>query len=330
LKTGGVRSSISTSSADQQKVEAQIHTLQQSQDFVVSLLSDKDQMLNAKAKLDQQIERAENAKNNTRTAGDGNNDGSSGSGFHAMDLLPLAAPLAGLLMQQKNADSGITDPTAASASTPAPQQVAGTSFGGNNGSSSATPGTTAGAGAGQQPNSPDHNVGSPVDMYPPASGESLDSGNISRGGEAGGSSSGGFPLSSSAGALGSSGSSSSGGQGGDNARKPAAAKAGDTAGGDDGMMNGGGGGGLTFNGGGSGEAPAGGDEGMKDVLQDMEATLEDSPTGIFAEAEQQAKEAEIESPDSLFPRVRACYVRNLKKGNVLNGLGEKLPEGESD
>jgi hypothetical protein len=311
--------------ADARKVTVQAETLGQSQDFVVSLLKDKEELQNAKTKLEAQKQQAMNAKNNTRTAGDGNND-NSGSGFHPMDLLPLAAPLAGLLMQQKNADSGITDPSTTPDAS-APPQVAGTSFGDNNGSSS-TPGTsTGGAGTGVQPNSPDHSIGSPVDTSPLASDESMDSGDISRAGDpSGGGSSGGFPFSSGSSLLGSSGSSGSGGQSGEDGRKPAAAKA-DAVAGDEGMM-GGGGGGLTFNGAG-GETSAGSD-GMQDVLQDMEATLDDSPTGIFAEAEQKANEAEIESPDSLFPRVRACYVRNLKKGNVLNGLGEKLPEGESD
>jgi hypothetical protein len=110
-------------------------------------------------------------------------------------------------------------------------------------------------------------------------------------------------------------------------RKPASGAA---AASEEGMIGAGGGGGG-YSASSSTDTAAESDGGMKDMLHDMESTLEDVPTGLFAETDHQnaADGVAPENSESLFPRVRACYVRNLKKGFVLNGLGEKLPESDS-
>jgi len=128
-------------------------------------------------------------------------------------------------------------------------------------------------------------------------------------------------------------------QGGDSSsaakRDPSAASAADKK--EDDSLQGIGGGGLGGGGPSSGgsyapppstppvdpAAPAAEDS-MKDLLHDMK----DAADGTVAPGEGSEKAASdiaMES-DDLFPRVRACYVRVLKQGRVLNGLGEPLPE----
>jgi hypothetical protein len=97
---------------------------------------------------------------------------------------------------------------------------------------------------------------------------------------------------------------------------------------DNGFGGGGGGGGLME------EMPAEPSEPMKEVLHDMEAALdgetpswEDGPA--MDESQAEAGGVAGENSGTLFTRVSTCISRNLKKGQVLNGLGEKIEEAES-
>jgi hypothetical protein len=88
------------------------------------------------------------------------------------------------------------------------------------------------------------------------------------------------------------------------------------------------GGGLNYAGGGSstGTSEAAADP-MADMINDMESTVENGfDSNLEGNPSEQGSEIAAEDSDSLFPRVRACHVRALKKGMVLNGLGEKLSE----
>jgi hypothetical protein len=76
-----------------------------------------------------------------------------------------------------------------------------------------------------------------------------------------------------------------------------------------------------------GEEP--GADPMKDLIKDMENVAGGDP-GLdggesFSGGESQAsEESALAAVDGLFPRVRAAYMRSLKRGLVLNGLGEKI------
>jgi hypothetical protein len=302
----------------------QLETLAESQRFIRSLLTEKEKNEAAIRELTDAKENAARNAKNTETADTGTK--SEGSGFSPMSLLPLAAPLAGLLMQQKaQQDSGLSDgltnPTDPYG-TAAPAPLAGTSLEPKPGGSSQLPGSTANT----NPNAPDADMHMPAEAYAGAGESQPLGGDISRSGEGGGSSGmgalGSFSASSGGGSSDFSGAST---ETGTKERKPASAS---SMASEDGMIAAGGGG-MAFGTSSSSDTESG--DGMKDMLQDMEATLEDEPTGLFAEAEQSSSDDGVgpENSEGLFPRVRACYVRNLKKGFVLNGLGEKLPDSES-
>lgn len=300
--------------------EAQIKTLAQSQSFVRALLTDKEKNEAAIRELTQARDNAAKNVKNTKTADDDKTK--KDDGFSPMSLLPLAAPLAGLLMQQKKQDSGLSDPTTPTnpyANQP-PASAAGTSFDSKTGQNPT--GMTIGSSK-----SPETGMNMPAENYAASSG-ALEpfQGDISNGAGDGKSSNmgamGSYSANSGGGSSDSSGASATPGKD----RKPANIGALPPA--EDGLIGAGGGGNFGSH---SAEASAESGSGMKDMLQDMESTLEDSPSGLFAEVENQNSPDGVaaENSESLFPRVRACLVRNLKKGFVLNGLGEKLPESES-
>ena len=65
------------------------------------------------------------------------------------------------------------------------------------------------------------------------------------------------------------------------------------------------------------------EETMKDLLHEMKETAESgSPNGGL---EGDGNSFPM-SEEDLFPRVKACYLRSLKRGKVLNGIGEKISE----
>lgn len=72
--------------------------------------------------------------------------------------------------------------------------------------------------------------------------------------------------------------------------------------------------------------PANPEDSMKDLLHEMKETAEGNVPG----GEVQAGAQDIAmSDEDLFPRVRACYVRVMKAGRILDGLGEKItPENQ--
>ncbi|MGZ6404049.1 MAG: hypothetical protein ACXWTJ_21495, partial [Bdellovibrionota bacterium] len=72
----------------------------------------------------------------------------------------------------------------------------------------------------------------------------------------------------------------------------------------------------------AGAPPANPEDSMKDLLHEMKETAEG---GLDPTKGQQAADIVMDDQD-LFPRVRACYVRVLKQGRVLDGLGEKITE----
>jgi hypothetical protein len=62
---------------------------------------------------------------------------------------------------------------------------------------------------------------------------------------------------------------------------------------------------------------------MNDLLHEMKETAE----GGAANPDAQGIGSDIAmASEDLFPRVRACYVRIMKAGRVLDGLGEKITE----
>ncbi len=101
---------------------------------------------------------------------------------------------------------------------------------------------------------------------------------------------------------------------------------------DDEAMQGIGGGGL--NGGGSSSGPSSApppgadtpataaEDSMKDLLHDMKDAANDTDGKGDGNA-QSGNEPSMNAED-LFPRVRACYVRRLKQGLVMNGLGDRI------
>lgn len=301
--------------------KAQLEALGESQRFIRSLLMDKEKNEAAIRELDQAKAEAQKASKNTRTADGGTK--SSDSGFNPMSLLPLAAPLAGLLMQQKQQSSGLSDPTTPTNpyGNTAPAPLAGTSLDPKSSGSQSIGAKL------ENPQKPDAQMHMPGETYAgdggavePFGGDITNGNGESKSPVLGGA--GSYSANSGGGASDSSGSSSTPGKA---ERKPAS---GTHSAGEEGLIGaGGGGGGYSA----PADTAAEADGGMKDMLQDMEATLEDVPTGLFAEIDQQNSNGGVapENSESLFPRVRACYVRNLKKGFVLNGLGEKLPESDS-
>lgn len=94
---------------------------------------------------------------------------------------------------------------------------------------------------------------------------------------------------------------------------------------------GGGLGGAAFNGSGLPPMPdlsaLGGSDPMKDLLTEMKTAAEEGNAEDSAEegSEEAASEADpaLEA-DSLFTRVSGCLVRNLKRGQVFNGLGDRV------
>jgi hypothetical protein len=71
---------------------------------------------------------------------------------------------------------------------------------------------------------------------------------------------------------------------------------------------------------------------MGDILHDMESTLDSGEfKGVFSEFDDAQQGDGVGSPESgiLFQRVSACVVRALKRGNLLNGLGEKVFDSEN-
>lgn len=319
---GAYKSSTSSITNVKNKADAmaQMNTLAQSQKFVKALMLEEKRNKEAISKLTEARDNAAKNVKETKTATDDKTK--KDDGFSPMSLLPLAAPLASLLMQQKKQDSGLSDsttPTNPYANQP-PASAAGTSFDSKTGQNPT--GMTIGSSK-----SPETGMNMPGENYAASSG-ALEpfQGDISNGAGDGKSSNmgamGSYSANSGGGSSDSSGASATPGKD----RKPANVGALPPA--EDGLIGAGGGGNFGSH---SAEASAESGSGMKDMLQDMESTLEDSPAGLFAEVENQNSPDGVaaENSESLFPRVRACLVRNLKKGFVLNGLGEKLPESES-
>ena len=328
-----------TDSVSKQEPKAFGHVLaiRNRTDFISSLISQDKDLANYKLSLENHKQKAEVAKNSlgpgTDTGGNdgganGNGDGNStgstadqkspGSGFDPSSLMGLAGPLMGLLAPKPKApESGLSSP-AASSTPPLPQ----------------TPSARLNSGENKKPANGGFSL-TPEEKKPATHAGGESTGSNSYGGyeapqsdvstkNSGGSSSSPLGVSSSGG-LGGSG---SGGNKEEEKREPAAAPL--MAKGDEGFPGGGGDGG--YGGGGSHaseEAPTEHESPMKEVLNDMETAI-DGGTPSWGSEEGQAAEAEpgvaTEDSGSLFPRVSACYARSLKKGLVLNGLGEKIEE----
>jgi len=241
-------------------------------------------------------------------------------------LAALAGPAAGLasaMMQKKNA-SGLSEPTAPTASIP----------------KAPTPNATSTKLAKENTNASNGLLGTPTakvdpsdetltpfssDAYPGIEGfDSAESG-ISNGSGATKPGAGGFS------STGSGGSAAMGG-GGEAEAKRAPATA-DTTQAEEALQSfGSGAGGLNFSGTPSDFQSSSPDEPMKEVLADMETAIDTGDAGdLFGYGKESQKEPGVTEADSgsLFPRVSAAYVRNLKRGFVLNGLGESIGDPES-
>lgn len=239
-------------------------------------------------------------------------------------LAALAGPAAGLasaMMQKKNA-SGLSEPTAPAASIP----------------KAPTPNATSTKLAKEKTNASNGLLGTPTakvepsdealapfssDAYPGIEGfDSAESG-ISSGSGTAKPGSGGVSTASSSG-------SSSMGADAESKRAPTNAA---TTQAEEALQSfGSGAGGLNFSGAPSGFQSTSPEEPMKEVLSDMETAIDTGDSAdLFGEGEESQKESGVTEADSgsLFPRVSAAYVRNLKRGFVLNGLGENIGDPES-
>jgi len=239
-------------------------------------------------------------------------------------MAALAGPAAGLaqaMMQKKN-QSGVSD----SAATPTTPETTAEKPAG---AASGKLGNAATSKTGPVTDDPKTGVAATDTAFAEAVGEDFGSAledafsGISNASTAGGSAAGGG---SSSGA--SSGGSAGGGSGGESlesekSRTPAST----TAATEDALQSFGGGGGLNFAGGGAdasspGTPPA--DESMKEMLSDMESAIDgDGGLSGFGEMQGDSGIAPQDS-ESLFPRVSAAHVRSLKRGELLNGVGESV------
>lgn len=317
---------------EEPKAESQFVAVQNRASFISSLVSQSKDLVNLKSSFLLQNKDLENRKlslgpgdgtggQGPGGAGPGGNDStadqkSPSSGFDPSSLMGLAGPLMGLLAPKpKTPDSGLSTP-ATSTTPPLPQTPSARLNSAENkkpanGGFSLTPDekkTTT-------PSSGGDNMGS--NSY---GGYEAPQSDVSPKNSSGSS---GAPL----GVSSAGGPAGSGGNKEEEKREPAAAPL--MAKGEEGFPGGGGDAGY---GGGSHsaeEAPAEHESPMKEVLNDMETAI-DGGTPNWGSEEGQAAEAEpgvaTEDSGSLFPRVSACYARSLKKGLVLNGLGEKIEE----
>lgn len=300
-------------------------------EFVRNLVKAKEDALKIRAEFSTLKGDATTAKNNLgnnngNDGGNGADDGSGNdggglfSGFKPTDLLALA-PLAGMLMQ-KPPTPPAQDPFQSGIGANAPPAPLPTA--------KLNPKTTGGESKTPTPETPTAESPSASEASSPYAdaftGEDESPSDITKGtlGSANGSGNG-VSTSSSSGLNGGSGSSESGGDG--KSRLPATSAATEEA-----LQGFGGGGGIGY-GGGSGNSSSSPPESiadpMKDLLTDPDSLGGDSfDTNLNDSTEhaQAAGDVLLEDSESLFPRVRACHVRALKKGWVLHGLGEKLSE----
>lgn len=264
---------------------------------------------------------------NTKIGGDPaptGGGGGGGGGFDLSSLLPLAAPLAGLAMMAQQKKDAAAD-SSLSGQTPPVTPVTPESPGSTSLTDTAkTAATNVGtSNTGQMPK-----VNDPIleDAFVGAGSSEVTAASAPGAGKAGGGSGGGSfgGFSGGAGSSGTGGSSTAkadDGRGLASAAKPVAEEAMAFAGGA-------GGGGLNF----TPSAAATDESHAPDaLLSSMEAAVEDpalSFNGFQEEGAAQASASDIASADSefLFSRVRACYQRSMKKGQVLSGLGEKIGE----
>ncbi len=300
-------------------------------EFVRNLIKAKEEALNARANFSKI--KADNITARDNLGGNNGNDGSNGtddgsgndggglfSGFKPTDLLALA-PLAGMLMQ-KPPTPPAQDPFQSGIGANAPPAPLPTA--------KLNPKTTGGESKTPTPETPSAESPSAPDASSPYAdaftGEEESPSDITKGslGSANGSGNG-VSTASSSGLNGGSGSSESGGDG--KSRVPATSAATEEA-----LQGFSGGGGIGY-GGGSGNSSSTPPESiadpMKDLLTDPDSLGGDSfDTNLNDSSEhaQAAGDVLLEDSESLFPRVRACHVRALKKGWVLHGLGEKLSE----
>lgn len=262
-----------------------------------------------------------NRNNNTK----GPTASSSDSGLDLKSLMGLATAGAGLMQAMKqNQSSASQDTATATSPTPnatnaaanGPAGPATSKFGDTKAPTAASVGAPAvpkdSSSHGRVPSGDSYRDTSDVNKSPDKSGAS------------------GFTPAMAKSVSGGGGPSGSEGEGPAAPRKEAAAEhaSEDTQGINSGSL--GGGGPASFGSGSSASAGAGADAGLppdaggvSDLFHDMKETAEGG-------GEPQADPADVAmADDDLFPRVRACYVRVLKAGRVIDGLGEKItPDSE--
>jgi hypothetical protein len=315
-----VKSANTLQSIDQ-NLSASAVSAAQSFEFVRQMLTRKKDITTNIAELNKAGVSARNAADGLGRSTDSTTDtrtASTGGGFDPSSLLALA-PLAAMLAQKQQTpttstdpfQSGITDKDAP----PAPLPAAKLNEKSGSGESKPQPSEA------KPEEKPSSETPSPyADAF---TGEEESPSDITKGGQGGGAP-GGNGISASGGSNGGAGGSSEGSgdaKGRSTASNPATEEA----------LQGFGGGGLNFGGGSSSTNSS--SESIADPMKDMLTDMEQSVDGVFdanlgdgSDSEQAAGDILMEDSESLFPRVRACHSRALKKGWVLNGLGEKLSE----
>lgn len=320
---------ISASTPVLSEVKTQAIAVAQTFDFARKLLKNRADSVVTRNGLSEQRNSAVAAKNGLGVGNDGSADGSANgdepggllSGFKPTDLLALA-PLATMLMQ-KQPTPPAEDPfqSGIGGNTP-PPPLPSAKLNPKTGSSetkSPTPETPA-----ESPKTPEINS-----IYADAyTGEEETPSDITKGTQGGnGNGSGNGVSGGSSGFNAGGGSGSSEGAGDLKSRNPASNPTAEEA------LQGFGGSGLGFS---PGSSNSSGSElesladPMKDMLDpDTLGGADTFDTNLGEDAGAQtlaAGDVLLEDSESLFPRVRACHVRALKKGWVLHGLGEKLSE----
>jgi hypothetical protein len=288
----------------------------QSFEFVKKLIASKENFSGTLTQLENQRAQLAEARKGLNTAKDDTTTSptSGGGGFDPSSLLSLA-PLAAMLAQ-KPPSTPMEDPSGSGITPATPPERAPTASlvkGEKSGESKKAPLET------PTNSSPEITPSPYADAFTGAEDSESD---ITKGSNTSGG--GGSP------SAGASGSGGGGGLGGsDNSETKGRSTAALPANADEALQSFNSGGGLNYAGGGnpSGATDAPTDDSMKDMLNEMEAAVEDGFDSNLGEGStSQGSEIAAEDSDSLFPRVRACHIRALKKGMVLNGLGEKLSE----
>lgn len=303
--------------------------LTESSNFIRALITDKNKQTNLATKFQNGVSQATQAGNGLNTPTPPPTTAAAEKGpLDMATLAALAGPAAGLagMLMQKKPESGISEPTpnstlpaqeAAKPSNPASSKLVKDSSGGKNGASPAP------ADAAANDNNPGFESGAGGAFGEPF--ESGDSGISSGNGLK--AASGATMGVSSGGSSSSPGGASSGeeeGKGRGTASAPPASE--------DALQSfGSGAGGLNFGGGSSDSSSSASpapEEPMKEMLTDMETAIDGDLGSLYGEGGEVQGEQGIAAQDSesLFPRVSACYVRNLKRGQLLNGLGESVAD----